>query len=232
MSNDALTYFAFSTLISLILIKRHTRRMIGWTILWLDHPLDTVIPCGNCFTVPSLYYHTIAESWTIRERSRGNHALSRAAFPCSRVREQRKDVCGGNVRMKQSRRKRNGLVYVPIPSTPKSSARTESRRLRFHVVAMRFRALLRREKGFVDEKSLAVRAGPSRANTSPPNTTAKPRECDARDATGRRSRLFRNGDAPASRIAEGLHCASATRASSTQPPRTARGTAPVCDRGR
>lgn len=35
----------------------------------------------------------------------------------------------------------------------------------------------------------------------------------------RRSRLFRNDDAPASRIAEGLHCASAARASSTQPPR-------------
>lgn len=42
---------------------------------------------------------------------------------------------------------------------------------------------------------------------------------NARD--GRRSRLFRNDDAPASRIAEGLHCASAARASSTQPPRAA-----------
>lgn len=40
---------------------------------------------------------------------------------------------------------------------------------------------------------------------------------NARD--GRRSRLFRNDDAPASRIAEGLHCASAAQASSTQPPR-------------
>lgn len=42
---------------------------------------------------------------------------------------------------------------------------------------------------------------------------------DARD--GGRSRLFRNDDAPASRIAEGLHCASAARVSSTQPPRAA-----------
>lgn len=75
-------------------------------------------------------------------------------------------------------------------------------------------------------------SGPLSRERHPLTHHRQPRKRDARDATGRRSRLFRNGDAPASRIAEGLHCASATRASSTQPPRTARGSAPVCGCGR
>jgi len=70
--------------------------------------------------------------------------------------------------------------------------------------------------------------GPSRAYFTPWHGTPLRTRRARGDATGRRSRLFRNDDAPASRIAEGLHCASATRVSSTQPPRSACGTAPVC----
>lgn len=108
------------------------------------------------------------------------------------------------------------------PSIPENRTGTESAELRFHAVAP-----LRCAKGSAEEV-LGSADGPLSRVLRP---LTHHRERDARDATGRRSRLFRNGDAPASRIAEGLHCASATRTSSTQPPRSARGTAPVCTRG-